>query len=230
MTESGDQVPLSSLRIGDRVLSFRPDGQLTYSPVLLFFHQSPDAGTHFLDLHTSDGILLSITANHLLYYSTVNDLHISEVTPRFASNLREGNFVYLIDKDGHIVTRQVTQIVKRQQTGLYAPLTEEGTIVVNGVLASCYAHIEHHGIAHTALSPVRWLHQLGRLLGPYLTWPSERASPTRPQGGASPTPPTARANHTSAETQPKDTVHWYAALLHSLADYVIPKHLLYPTT
>ena len=39
--------------------------------------------------------------------------------------------------------------------GLAAPLTEEGTIVVDGTLASCYAEISSHMIAHAAFFPVR---------------------------------------------------------------------------
>ena len=34
-------------------------------------------------------------------------------------------------------------------------MTMEGNIVVNGVLASCYAHYDHD-VAHFALTPVYW--------------------------------------------------------------------------
>ena len=39
--------------------------------------------------------------------------------------------------------------------GAYVPLTKEGNIVVNGVLASCYAYF-NHDVAHTAMAPLRW--------------------------------------------------------------------------
>ena len=40
-------------------------------------------------------------------------------------------------------------------SGLYAPLTAEGHIVVDGVLASCYANFDHD-IAHIAMKPMQW--------------------------------------------------------------------------
>ena len=39
--------------------------------------------------------------------------------------------------------------------GTYVPLTMEGTILVDGVLASCYASFDHH-LAHIAMTPIRW--------------------------------------------------------------------------
>ena len=40
-------------------------------------------------------------------------------------------------------------------SGAYVPQTLEGNIVVNGVLASCYASF-HHDLAHIAMTPIRW--------------------------------------------------------------------------
>ena len=39
--------------------------------------------------------------------------------------------------------------------GAYVPLTMEGNIIVDGVLASCYASF-HHDLAHIAMTPIRW--------------------------------------------------------------------------
>ena len=39
--------------------------------------------------------------------------------------------------------------------GLFAPLTNAGNIVVDGVLASCYADFDHD-LAHIVMTPMRW--------------------------------------------------------------------------
>ena len=39
--------------------------------------------------------------------------------------------------------------------GAYVPLTETGSIIVDGVQASTYASFDHHK-AHLAMAPLRW--------------------------------------------------------------------------
>jgi len=42
------------------------------------------------------------------------------------------------------------------QRGVYAPLTTDGTLIVNGVLVSCYANISSQSIAHDSMTSLRW--------------------------------------------------------------------------
>ena len=39
--------------------------------------------------------------------------------------------------------------------GAFVPLTEDGTIMMDGVVASCYASFDHD-LAHIAMTPMRW--------------------------------------------------------------------------
>ena len=40
-------------------------------------------------------------------------------------------------------------------SGAYVPLTPDGNIVVDGVLASCYASFDHD-LAHLMMTPIQW--------------------------------------------------------------------------
>ena len=41
-------------------------------------------------------------------------------------------------------------------SGFYVPLTKEGNIVVDGVVASCYGSFDHD-LAHIVMIPMQWL-------------------------------------------------------------------------
>ena len=60
----------------------------------------------------------------------------------------------------------IPQISKRMRSkgvhyisGAYTPVTAEGNIVVDGVLASCYAFADHD-LAHLAMTPIHLFHDL----------------------------------------------------------------------
>ena len=47
--------------------------------------------------------------------------------------------------------------------GAHVPLTMEGNVIVDGVLASCYPST-HHDLAHLGMAPIRWFPQLIMLI------------------------------------------------------------------
>merc|ERR1711972_658764 len=78
--------------------------------------------------------------------------------------------------DGDLTRVQVSTVCKDKDAskGVYAPLTECGTVVVEGILCSCYADIfpgtamsfisrlaAAHEAAHSALFPLRLVARLG---------------------------------------------------------------------
>ena len=40
-------------------------------------------------------------------------------------------------------------------SGAYTPITMEGRILVDGILASCYASV-NHDLAHIGMTPIQW--------------------------------------------------------------------------
>ena len=55
---------------------------------------------------------------------------------------------------------KVTRINLIIENGLTAPLTESGTIIVNGIHASCYAVCDSHSHAHIAMKPLVYWYKL----------------------------------------------------------------------
>lgn len=69
---------------------------------------------------------------------------------RLAKDARVGDCLYNI-KGEEVV---ITSISKKKYIGVIAPLSNSGTLVVNGFLVSCYAY-PNHDRAHAALKPLR---------------------------------------------------------------------------
>ena len=58
-----------------------------------------------------------------------------------------------------MVTIFFENIEKKLFKGAYVPLTMEGNIMVDGVLASCYPSV-HHDLAHIGMLPIRWFPEM----------------------------------------------------------------------
>lgn len=175
---------MSDLRPGDQVLaSSTTDGHgpLVYSPVLSFLDRQPNVTKIFYTIGTSTGQNISLTAAHLIFVSDCTGLRGLKRDERaygphldptwgggaglrivFASEVRPGQCVLTPQgKEGSQATLSaVTFVEAHRSTGLYAPLTQHGSIVVNGVLASCYAAVDNHHLAHWVLAPLRFFYSL----------------------------------------------------------------------
>ncbi len=204
--EAGGSAALSELRAGDRVLALGAGGAPVFSEVLLFLDRDADASVAFYRLHTDAGVNISLTPSHLIHAAESRDLSPHQVAPVFARDVREGQYVYVArgETQGVQVAR-VTRVEVRTEPGYVAPLTKHGTIVVDDVIASCYARISSQTIAHASFAPVRMLRDLSQLLWEPVdvmtsSWRSW-FSGSNQDGG----------------------VHWYASALERAADFIIPQ-------
>ena len=73
-----------------------------------------------------------------------------------AKNIHAGMNIVIMNNEGILVSETVVDVIDIVKQGYIAPLTQEGTIIVNNIAASCYATINNHRIAHVALAPMRW--------------------------------------------------------------------------
>ncbi|XP_073437694.1 sonic hedgehog protein [Dendrobates tinctorius] len=205
-TEGGGTKAVQELRPGDRVLAADEEGNLVYSDFLLFLDREQRATRSFYVLETAQpGETIRLTAAHLMLVSQ----RPSNGTRRafksvFASNITPGDRVFLADQTS-MSLREVTveRVHVEEDIGAYAPVTSHGTVVINGVLASCYAVIEEHGWAHLAFAPLRIALKLFSFLSP----PDCDPSPS----------------HLHVEG-----VHWYSQLLYQVGTWILDNDSFHP--
>ncbi len=202
---------MSEVRPGDRVLAVNPDtGELAFSPVLLFLDRDPEEARRFVTLATEDGRRVTLTPTHLVYAArrAEDDDEEEEVEGRefsalFAGDLSPGDLLLTKSSSGELGASLVSSVTASRRGGVFAPLTEHGNLVVDGVVASCYAVVDSQSVAHAAFWPLRAAARLARVFG--------LGGASSPEDQAAPLPPSG--------------VHWYASALYSLAENVIPNHL-----
>lgn len=160
--ESGEQVPMVLLKPGDKVLSQTESGRTVFSRVLLFLHKDCESRSLFIVLGTEDGQRLALTPNHLLFHSSYYEADHSKYKACFASRVHKGDYLLVHGSGGRVRPSKVMSVTLEEQMGVYAPLTEEGTLFVDGVLASSYASVEDHKLAHWAFGLLRFLLSLSQ--------------------------------------------------------------------
>lgn len=159
--ENGHQKFIRDLRPGEPVLTLS-GAELVYSQVLTFLDRDPATHKLFYTLKTKNGARLSLTAAHLLFVSQGNCSEGASPTPGslrtvYACDARPGHCVLVAGGPSGTLSR-ITRVTVTERRGAFAPLTAQGTLVVDGVVASCYAVVEGHSLAHWAFLPLRLMH------------------------------------------------------------------------
>lgn len=154
--EDGTHKILSDIKIGDRVLVGERN---LYEPVIGFIHSKREGPFDFLAIDVQSAVsntssTVHVSANHLIFDFDSDDA-------RFAGDFRVGDRVKFVDHH-RITAGQITNVRLTRQEGYYAPLTPSGKIVVNGVLASNYATVSNHVLAHQIMGIYRaWISLVG---------------------------------------------------------------------
>ncbi|XP_069770874.1 LOW QUALITY PROTEIN: sonic hedgehog protein [Narcine bancroftii] len=203
--ENGDTKQVKDLRAGDRVLAADEFGNLLYSDFVMFLDRAEDVQKVFYVIETREPRRkLALTAAHLLFVGHSSSEGQIVLKATFASEVRSGQLVYIADGDRHrLRAARVHKVYLEEMPGAYAPLTVQGTLVVNQVLTSCYAMIEEHTLAHWAFAPVRMRYAARSLLQPKDQW---------------------MVNSTVQE----DGLHWYSSALYQIGRWVLDGASFHP--
>ena len=80
----------------------------------------------------------------------------------FANHVQIGDFLFVLEKNNQIKSSKVIDIIIQIKIGYYAPLTTEGTLIINNILASCFASVKDHSLAQYSMFPFRYYYQLNK--------------------------------------------------------------------
>lgn len=171
-TTNGVDKAISDLNVGERVWGVdRVTGEPRKSDIIMMMHSDNNVEADFLEIVVHSGtskLSIELTPNHLIYvHSTKTEFtrwrHGAKAI--FASDVVLGDIIYVKSNGSmhstHLELATVMSVRKVRQRGLFAPLTSDGTLLINGVAASCYAVFENEPISHALFSPVRFLWEFG---------------------------------------------------------------------
>ncbi len=147
------RVSLSSLQIGAQVRVLNEENQLSYSPIIAFLHRELDEHALYKRIRTKNSVI-ELSKRHLIHQRQNGFI--------WAEKLMKGDEILVLSShdENEIQWEEIIEITDVYKQGLMAPLTEQGTIIVNNVHASCYALVKSHKVAHFALAPYRFYHRL----------------------------------------------------------------------
>eukprot|EP00746_Dinoflagellata_sp_MGD_P146532 gnl/MRDRNA2_/MRDRNA2_78991_c0_seq1.p1 gnl/MRDRNA2_/MRDRNA2_78991_c0~~gnl/MRDRNA2_/MRDRNA2_78991_c0_seq1.p1 ORF type:complete len:359 (-),score=57.88 gnl/MRDRNA2_/MRDRNA2_78991_c0_seq1:22-1098(-) len=163
------ELRLADLHIGDLVETVELDVAVNdlkkprcWTRVVAWLHQDPRSSVPYLRIqHTSGEI--SVSAAHLVCVKK-DGCQEAEHSWIPAQDISPGSVLFM----AHGKSCIVTSILPEERQGMYAPLTDAGTLLVDGVLCSCYAPPVFcqvpvpHMVCHVALAPLRALDQARR--------------------------------------------------------------------
>ena len=145
---------MKDLSIGQSLMTLDEEGSLRETTFLGWLHRDTNLKTEFLKITTDNGYKITLTPGHIIMVNNGMKL---------ASQVTVGD--QLVTKTGPAVVVTIERIVT---TGVYSPLTTTSTVLVSGILSSCFAASPHNNIsparvadyhsqAHTCFALVRSL-------------------------------------------------------------------------
>mmetsp|Transcript_91357 Transcript_91357/g.254413 ORF Transcript_91357/g.254413 Transcript_91357/m.254413 type:complete len:284 (-) Transcript_91357:144-995(-) len=160
-------VRVSEVRPGELLLAGNAQtGRLLFSPFMGHLHREVATRANYVSLEMAgSGATLSVSREHLVFAAR-SPSGCAAATR--AGELCKGDWLCRVSCDGDLSRMQISAVSKASHDGVYCPLTECGTVVVDGTLCSCYTDAflttappwfrrlaATHQVAHGALFPLR---------------------------------------------------------------------------
>ena len=151
-------VSMRDLRLGMTILaSYAADGSEVYSPIKSIPHRNPTSEESYIEIkyrnETESGSFL-VSRDHLIHFANNStDTFNDATTPtQHAQDIKAGDRLW---SDRGQQVEVVSSLPVGNRTGVYAPRTELGTLVIFGspdgglpVVTSSYAKVKNPALAH----------------------------------------------------------------------------------
>lgn len=236
---------MSDLSVGEQVLGVSDDGQLVFTEVLMFLDRDTETKRLFYKIETENGHHIMLTPGHLIFVEDSSDNQVinnsgavsrmpfrvaptqlegasygsKDIVATFARDILPGDIVHVIDSGQRITRQPVVSVTSVVMQGVYAPLTSRGSVVVNDVVASCYAIIDDQTLAHVVFAPVR----LYNNAKDGLIYLLQKMNVLRVFTNRC----FSKYEEQQRRTRQTVGVHWYARFLYGIAQIVLPSHMVF---
>lgn len=156
----GSSKRMDELQKGDWVEVIN-NGKVAFEPVTFWLHRIPEQEYDFHHFELDNGKEIKLTSHHYIYKGDCKHIGKGPMAnlarlPReavFAEEVEEGDCLFSVDKDTKDVTEhRVVRASIVHDTGIYAPMTSGGKILVNDIYASCHNIIQSTTLQQTYLS------------------------------------------------------------------------------
>ncbi|CAG2190272.1 unnamed protein product [Mytilus edulis] len=128
---------MKDVAVGDKIITLNRKLQAVNDTVITWIHKVPNGKYAFLQIVHGYGSLI-VSKEHIVYVGT-------KCTPILASEVCCGDIITVLKQDNDELLQCVSTVQSVQEvkmTGLYAPLTKSGNLVVDGVAVSCYCKMK----------------------------------------------------------------------------------------
>jgi len=146
--EDGRRIRMKDIKVGERVMTLTADGRPTYSEVTMMMDRQTNVTVaDYVRITTASRKTITLSMYHLIPILRINSTQREFV---FSKDVRAHEHQVLVydEGGGAAVKSLVTSVENVRGRGAYAPLTMEGTVVVDDVFTSCYASFPSHFISH----------------------------------------------------------------------------------
>uniref|UniRef100_A0A8R1HUQ5 Uncharacterized protein n=1 Tax=Caenorhabditis japonica TaxID=281687 RepID=A0A8R1HUQ5_CAEJA len=147
MTPSGEKM-MKDLTVGDMIQTSEY-GKMVFTRVSSWLHRLPETKAAFIKLTTEQGAVVSMTPQHFIYRA---DCVTEEMELVYAEDVNKGDCLMVKENADKLVMTTVSDKSTFYETGVYAPMTETGDLIVDDVYASCHNVIKTNTLSHTFIN------------------------------------------------------------------------------